>query len=260
MCRATRIRGTGSRIVELGHRNHPRHQGRDAGTAPRPRRSRLLAPGPRRGLASGRSVRNRSRIPGAAATRSRPECVIRGPPGTYPEQEHCLPAGVGAGREVPLRCTQAEAFILDQEQDQDDAGLYAAAVQGISFIERLSFDHLHRLGAAMDGPLVLTGGAARSREWSQLRADILARPVTLVENAEPALGMAILAASAELGPLPATAEAMVHVQEVIDPRPQATATFMETYLRLIQELHSRGWLGDGLAAHAAHNTQKVFTA
>ena len=195
------------------------------------------------------------RLPGADL-----DALSVGLPAHTPSKSIAYPLASAQGERFPFVAPRAEAFILDQEQDQDDAGLYAAAVQGISFIERLSFDHLHRLGAAMDGPLVLTGGAARSREWSQLRADILARPVTLVENSEPALGMAILAASAELGPLPATAEAMVHVQEVIDPRPQATATFMETYLRLIQELHSRGWLGDGLAAHAAQNTQKVFTA
>ena len=47
----------------------------------------------------------------------------------------------------------------------------------------------------MDGDLLLTGGGARSRYWCQLRADILGRPVKLPVNAEPALGMALLAAT-----------------------------------------------------------------
>ena len=67
---------------------------------------------------------------------------------------------------------------------------------GVAFIERLCFDYLDMLGAPVRGPFVLTGGGAKSRYWCQLRADVLGSPVTLPENAEAALGMAVLAAAA----------------------------------------------------------------
>ena len=78
----------------------------------------------------------------------------------------------------------------------DDFSLCAALFQGVAFVERLCFDYLALLGAPVDGDLSLTGGATRSRYWCQLRADVLGRPVRLPENPEPALGMAVLAASA----------------------------------------------------------------
>lgn len=179
-------------------------------------------------------------------------------PAHIPSSSTAYPLASAKGERFPFVAPGASAFMMDPVHGPD--GLYAAAVQGISFIERLCFDHLHRLGAGMDGPLVLTGGAARSREWSQLRADVLGRSVTLVENAEPALGMAILAASTELGHVRTAAEGMVQVREVIDPRHQATAKLMDPYLRLIDELLARGWLGPGLASHATGNAQKVFTS
>ena len=172
-----------------------------------------------------------------------------------PSNSTSYPLASERGERFPFIAPDASAFTLGSTQDP--AAIYAAAVQGISFIERLCFDHLHRLGAPMGGPLVMTGGATRSHEWSQLRADVLGRPVTLVENAEPALGMAVLAASAELGGVRAAAEGMVRAKEVIDPRPGCTEALMGPYVRLLRELQERGWLGTGLASHASHNAQKA---
>ena len=91
-------------------------------------------------------------------------------------------------------------------------------LQGVAFVERLCFDHLDLLGAPLDGDLVLTGGATRSAYWCRLRADVLGRPVTLPENAEPALGMAVLAASPGRDAADVAA-GMVRVREVVEPTP-----------------------------------------
>lgn len=171
-----------------------------------------------------------------------------------PSDTIIYPLASSKGERFPFVAPDATAFTLGQASS--DAELYVALIQGIAFVERLAFDHLRSLGAPADGPLVLTGGATRSRHWSQLRADVLGRPVTLVDNSEPALGMAILAASAG-GSVAGAATAMVTVREVIDPRPGATQKYMEPYLRLVSELLSRDWLGSGLAAHATDNAQKA---
>ncbi len=151
------------------------------------------------------------------------------------------------GERFPFHATDAEGFLLGEPVDEIDH--YAALLQGIGFIERLCFDYLDLLGAPVGGELRLTGGGAKSRYWCQLRADILGRPVTLPENAEAAVGMAVLAASAGRS-LAEVAGEMVRVREVIDPRPDRAERFNEPYLRLVDELTHRGWVSTIVARHA----------
>ena len=153
----------------------------------------------------------------------------------------------GRGERFPFIAPEAEGFTMGQPADEIDQ--YAALLQGVAFIERLCFDYLDMLGAPVSGPFLLTGGGAKSRYWCQLRADVLGSPVTLPENAEAALGMAILAAAAGRK-VSEVAGAMVRVREVIDPRPDRVGRFREPYLRLVDELARRGWVAPAVAQHA----------
>jgi D-ribulokinase len=151
------------------------------------------------------------------------------------------------GERFPFSVPEAEKFLLGEPVDEID--LYAALLQGVAFVERLSFDYLDMLGAPTDGELSLTGGGARSRYWCQLRADVLGRTVRIPENAEAALGMAVLAAS--VGRRVAdVAKEMSRTREVIHPRPERVGRFRESYMRLIGELERRGWLLSHVADHA----------
>ena len=153
------------------------------------------------------------------------------------------------GERFPFVAPAAERLTLGRPADEIDR--YAAILQGVAFAERLCFDHLDRLGAPTDGTLTLTGGGARSPYWCQLRADVLGRPVRLLEHAEPALGMAVLAASTARGGVVAAARAMVRVRTEIEPRPDRAGRFEAPYRRLLDGLAERGWLDPGLADHAA---------
>jgi D-ribulokinase len=154
---------------------------------------------------------------------------------------------VSRGERFPFAAPDAEGFFLGRPSDEVD--LCAALLQGVAFIERLCFDYLDMLGAPVSGDLSLTGGAARNRYWCQLRADILGRPVQLPENAEPAFGMAILSASVGRR-VSDVARQMVRIREVIDPRPDRTGRFHESYLRLVDELARRGCVQAALVEHA----------
>jgi sugar (pentulose or hexulose) kinase len=158
---------------------------------------------------------------------------------TYPLAAH--------GERFPFVAPQAEPFTLGASPDDTDR--YAAILQGVGYVERLCYDYLDLLGADVDGELRFTGGAARSRYWCGLRADILGRPVALPDNAEPALGMAVLAASQE-GTTSETAADMVRVRETIEPTASSVGRYDDAYLRLVEELESRGWLEPVAAAHA----------
>jgi sugar (pentulose or hexulose) kinase len=151
------------------------------------------------------------------------------------------------GERFPFTAPGAEGFVLGEPSDEVD--LYASLLQGVGYVERLCFDYLDMLGVPADGELRLTGGAVRSRYWCQLRADILARPVLLPDNAESAVGMAILAASGGR-PLAELANQMVRVREVINPRPDRIARFRGPYLRLVEDLANRGWVQPPLLQHA----------
>ncbi len=153
----------------------------------------------------------------------------------------------GQGERFPFIAPEAVGFTLGVPTDEIDR--YAALLQGVAFMERLCFDYLDLLGAPVNGALVLTGGGTKSRYWCQLRADVLGRPVTLPENAEAALGMAVLAAAAGRS-VAEVASVMVRVREVIEPRPARTERFQEPYLRLVDELARRGWVPEHVAQHA----------
>jgi sugar (pentulose or hexulose) kinase len=164
---------------------------------------------------------------------------------------------VSRGERFPFRAPDAEGFVLGDPSDETD--LYAALLQGVSFMERLCFDYLDMLGLPIHGELSLTGGAARSRYWCQLRADILRRPIRLPENAETAFGMAVLAASVGR-PISHVAKEMVRIGEVIEPRPDRIGRFHEPYLRLVEELARRGWAQPALVEHAMRRVAESETS
>ena len=160
---------------------------------------------------------------------------------------------VSEGERFPFVAADARGFVLGSPASEAD--LFAATLQGVAYIERLCFDYLESLGAPVNGDLVLTGGATKSRYWCQLRADVLVRPVKLPDNAEPALGMAVLAAS-QGGRTADVAAEMVAIREVIEPRAQAAGRFDAPYLRLIDVLEQRGWLAPSSATHARERPQR----
>jgi sugar (pentulose or hexulose) kinase len=160
---------------------------------------------------------------------------------------------VSTGERFPFVAPQAQGFALGG--DGSEADRFAAVLQGVGYVERLCYDYLDLLGAPIDGDLVLTGGATKNEYWCQLRADILGRPVSLPENSEPALGMAVLAASAGRDAADVAAE-MVRIRVTIDPRAGSAERFEATYMRFVDELEGRGWLGAALAAHARGRTRR----
>ena len=148
---------------------------------------------------------------------------------------------VGRGERFPFVAPDAEAFLVGRPADEGEH--FAALLQGLAFVERLCFDYLERLGARTGGELSLTGGATRSSQLNQLRADVLQRPVRLVHHAESAYGMAILAAAAVRGERVADAAArMTRTLEVVEPRRDRAEHLRQRYACFVDELERRGWL------------------
>ncbi|MEU2062397.1 FGGY family carbohydrate kinase [Streptomyces sp. NPDC013455] len=156
-------------------------------------------------------------------------------------------AGAG-GERFPFRAPDAVPFTLGAACGEAEE--FHACLLGVAFVERLCFDYLDHLGAPVGGPLTFTGGGARNRYWSQLRADVLGRPVGIPEQAESAVGMAVLAATASGATLDEAATAMVRLREDLRPDLARTARLLPVYLDFVDELVRRGWLEQSAADHA----------
>ncbi|MHA4818558.1 FGGY-family carbohydrate kinase [Streptomyces aculeolatus] len=176
---------------------------------------------------------------------------------------------VSPGERFPFVAPGATAF--RSREATSGAEDFAALLQGAAYVERLCFDYADLLGAPATGAVVLTGGATRNPVWNQLRADVLRRPVTLPRNAQPALGMAVLAAAALDGTggsndggagdspgagaaLDRAAAAMVRADRTVEPRDSYRSAHDEGYVRLVDLLARRGWLPEVVAAHARERT------
>lgn len=153
---------------------------------------------------------------------------------------------VSRGERFPFLAPDAEALTLGRPSD--DADHYAALLQGVALAERLCLAYVRFLGAPIDGPVTFTGGATRSDYWNQLRADVLGRPAALPEQADSALGMAVLAAHAVTGD--DAARRMVRIRTILEPRPEAGRRFDGPFVTLVDALERRGWLPSDTATYA----------
>ncbi len=171
---------------------------------------------------------------GGAAQKSGPSDLV-----IYP-----LPA---TGERFPFAASQAQGFQLREPANRTE--LYRSVLQGVAFLERLSFDYLRMLGAPLTGTFSISGGAVRSPLWNQIRADMLERTLTIPAATEPAFGMAVLAASHDSS-LEEAAGRMISPGSHVDPALPFAETYGETYRRLLRELESRGWLPPALTDYS----------
>ncbi|WP_394831180.1 hypothetical protein LVJ94_32180 [Pendulispora rubella] len=146
----------------------------------------------------------------------------------------------GRGERFPFVAPDAESFSTGEPADDVEA--YAAMALGLAFVERLCFDHLDGLGARIDGRISFTGGGARSDHWTQLRADVLGRQVHRPRHAEPAVGMALLAAG--------STSRTVRDDVVTEPAPERHRALLRTYRTFLDAIEQRGWASAVLIAHA----------
>ena len=163
----------------------------------------------------------------------------------------CYPL-TGVGERFPFVAPDARGFWVDGgvERELDPAVGFAAVCLGVAHLERLCFDLLDDAGADVTGRVSFTGGGARNAWWNQLRCDLLGVPVRVPENAEPAVGMAVLAAGSVDGDLAAAASRIVRVRTELHPDTGRAAELAPGYDRFIAALTRRGWLDPRTAEHA----------
>jgi L-xylulokinase len=106
-----------------------------------------------------------------------------------------------------------------------------AVYEGVAFSHR---SHIDKLLAARQQPkaIRMAGGAARSKTWVQVFADVLQMPVEIVATEElGALGASMSAAVAAgcFADYPAAAQSMVHFSGTVQPNPDRAAIYAKKY-------------------------------
>jgi sugar (pentulose or hexulose) kinase len=153
------------------------------------------------------------------------------PPGaTYPL--------VGRGERFPVADPRAVGFDVGVPDGAGPADVLNRVAHGVAYVERLAFEVLGELGADVSGPLTATGGATANAWWTQLRADVLGRPVAVPVTSGSAFGSAVIAA-APVGSLAATARSMVRIGRRHDPDPSRADELDQGYRRLVGQLRRR---------------------
>ena len=124
------------------------------------------------------------------------------------------------------------------------AHLYRAVMEGAAFsvralMERLEgLEHVHQQGSDAR-QIILAGGGAKSRLWTQIRADVLGRPIRLPKTLEATnLGSALLTALglAFYSDFDDAAAGMIGVEREVEPNPAHQRIYEELY-GVFVELH-----------------------
>ncbi len=105
-----------------------------------------------------------------------------------------LPHFAGAG--TPYMDPLATGAIMGLTPSATQAHIYKALMESVAYEMRLNIEKLGEAGIPVTA-LRATGGASRSPEWLQIKADILGLPITALKNAQcGAVGSIMLAGCA----------------------------------------------------------------
>ena len=82
---------------------------------------------------------------------------------------------------------------------ESDVDEFRATLEGIAFAERLAYETLAKAGAPLTGKLFTVGGGSRSALWNSIRATVLNRTISIVDESGSDIGAAMIACAAHQG-------------------------------------------------------------
>ncbi len=100
------------------------------------------------------------------------------------------------GERFPINTALWSGSVIPEDKT---AATLQQLLEGLSYIEAWAYTIFTNAGVASNGPVRSTGGGTINRAWMQMRANILNRPIEVLEHGDAAIGAAMLAASADLG-------------------------------------------------------------
>jgi xylulokinase len=144
------------------------------------------------------------------------------------------------GERFPFINAHAEGFINGEVKDDKDK--YTVLLEGIGYAERLSFEMLEKMGCEVGKEIYTCGGACKSKEWLQIRSDILQKTLIVPELTDAVMGTALLASLAVAYPtLKEASLKMIRISKSINPSDKA-GRYEESYQNTLRELIKRGYI------------------
>ncbi|KAA0988665.1 FGGY-family carbohydrate kinase [Dyadobacter aurulentus] len=145
-----------------------------------------------------------------------------------------------AGERFPFISPEARGFA---PEDIDKNQLFAANMEGVAYMERLSYELIEQLSGEQVNAVYTAGGASNSETWLTIRASVLNKPVYKCRQVTGAAGAAIVAASGSyFKTLTEAAKAMTSVEKVVQPVPELVAPYQAGYELFIEALRDRKYL------------------
>lgn len=136
------------------------------------------------------------------------------------------------GERSPINDSEVRGSFLGLSLHHTDIHLTRSIIEGVSFSIRQMYD-----GIDLDGEpqFKITGGGANNKLWVQIIADVLGKPINLINASEgPAFGAAILAYSAHTGSdVSDVSSSAVKVVETIYPSSNSKL-YMDKYQKWLQ--------------------------
>ena len=131
---------------------------------------------------------------------------------------------------TPYFDTNTKGAVLGLRLTTSRQEFLRALLEGVALEMRLNVDILQRNGVEIS-EFVATGGGARSPEWTQLKADVLGKPLATATVAESGcFGAAMLAQSAVTGvSVQELTKANVSTGDLIEPDAQRAAYYAERF-------------------------------
>ena len=140
------------------------------------------------------------------------------------------------GERFPIKSSSITNLI--SAKPESDVMEYRGILEGIAFTEKYAYDLLQKAGAKLSQTIYTTGGGGKSKVLSQIRANILNRPVAITNTTGSDMGAAFLSlASHTKSGDDLTAELMkINISQIEIFKPQqdeALSSNYQKYLTLI---------------------------
>lgn len=140
-----------------------------------------------------------------------------------------LPTLNGAG--APLWDPHARGIMVGLRLDHTSANIGRAILEGVCFELRNALEALERLGAPTD-MVTVTGGAADSKLWTQMQADVFGVPVRTLSGGDPTLRGAAVCAGMAAGwfeDIKSGSREFAVTETVHEPAPANTAVYNDYF-------------------------------
>lgn len=127
--------------------------------------------------------------------------------------------------------------------------LLRSVYEGIAFCHKMHIDRLLKSRGTAPKSIRLAGGAAHSRQWTQMFADILQLPIETVNvNETGALGCAVAAAAAagDYGSLEDAVNHMCNIAPAVQPNPKLADIYTKKYALYVKTIDCLDALWDDM--------------